>query len=194
MTLQNPANGSTSGDGEPAFSGAAGTAATDVPKVTVKVFSGTHASGLSVETLGTKVSRGTGTWSVAPARTLVDGTYTARAQQSDRAGNTGLSKPITFTIPPCDRPPPPPSLSTFSIGGSVSGLSDGTVVLENNGGDDVSVSANGPFVFGKHEVAGAGYDVKVKMHPEGQQCTVSNGTGTGGHGGRHRMWRSRASR
>ena len=139
--------------------------------MTVKVFSGTHASGLSVETLGTTVSRGTRTWSVAAARTLANGTYTARAQQSDRAGNTGLSKPSTFTISAATSPPPPPpSLSTFSIGGSVSGLSDGTVVLENNGGDDVSVSANGLFVFGKHEVAGAGYDVKVKMHPEGSSA------------------------
>ena len=181
ITLQSPANGSTTGDEEPAFSGTAGTAATDAPKVTVKVFSGARASGLPVETLGTTVSRGSRTWLVAGARTLANGTYTARAQQSDRAGNTGLSKPSTFTIsaatPP---PPPPPSLSTFSIGGSVSGLSDGTVVLENNGGDDVSVSANGLFGFGKHEVAGAGYDVRVKMHPDGQQCTVSNGTGTVG--------------
>ena len=116
---------------------------------------------------------------MAAARTLANGTYTARAQQSDRAGNTGLSKPSTFTISAATPPPPPPP-ATFSIGGSVSGLSDGTVVLENNGGDDVSVSTNGPFVFAKHEVAGAGYDVKVKTHPGGQQCTVSNGTGTVG--------------
>ena len=38
------------------------------------------------------------------------------------------------------------SLATFSVGGTVSGLS-GTVVLQNNGGNDLSVSANGPFTF-----------------------------------------------
>ncbi len=41
-------------------------------------------------------------------------------------------------------PPPPPP--TYSVGGSVSGLA-GTVVLRDNGGDDLSVSANGPFTF-----------------------------------------------
>ncbi|MGB5264992.1 MAG: hypothetical protein WBN30_00275, partial [Polyangiales bacterium] len=34
----------------------------------------------------------------------------------------------------------------YSIGGTVSGL-DGTVVLLNNGADDLSVSANGAFTF-----------------------------------------------
>ena len=41
-------------------------------------------------------------------------------------------------------PPPPPN--TYSIGGTVSGLS-GTVVLQDNGGDDLSVSSNGAFTF-----------------------------------------------
>ena len=40
--------------------------------------------------------------------------------------------------------PVPPS--TYSIGGTVSGLS-GTVVLQDNGGDDLSVTGNGPFTF-----------------------------------------------
>ena len=38
------------------------------------------------------------------------------------------------------------SPATYSIGGTVSGLS-GTVVLQDNGGDDLSVSGNGPFTF-----------------------------------------------
>src|SRR5262249_16327631 len=36
------------------------------------------------------------------------------------------------------------STATFTVGGTVSGLS-GTVVLQDNGGDDLSVSANGSF-------------------------------------------------
>ena len=71
-------------------------------------------------------------------------------------------------------PPPPPS---FSIGGSVSGLS-GTVVLQDNGGDDLSVSANGAFTFATPLVSGVAYTVTVKANPSGQTCSVANGTGT----------------
>jgi hypothetical protein len=65
----------------------------------------------------------------------------------------------------------------FAVGGTVSGLS-GTVVLQDNGGDDLSVSADGPFTFGSLLADGAGYDVTVKTFPSGQACTVSGGSGT----------------
>ena len=59
----------------------------------------------------------------------------------------------------------------------MSGLS-GTVVLRNNGGNDVSVSANGSFAFATKLVDGAAYGVTVKTNPTGQICAVSNGSGT----------------
>ena len=43
--------------------------------------------------------------------------------------------------------------ATYSVGGTVSGLS-GTVVLQDNGGNDLSVSANGPFTFSTALAAG----------------------------------------
>ena len=49
---------------------------------------------------------------------------------------------------------------TYSIGGTVSGLS-GTVVLENNGGDALSISANGTFTFRLPVDQSAAYDVTV---------------------------------
>ena len=68
---------------------------------------------------------------------------------------------------------------TYSIGGTVSGLS-GTVVLENNGGDSLSLSANGTFTFDSLVAQGAPYDVTVQTDPSGQACTVANGSGTVG--------------
>ena len=45
--------------------------------------------------------------------------------------------------------------ASYSIGGTVSGLS-GTVVLQDNGGDDLSVTANGSFTFATSLAGGAG--------------------------------------
>ncbi len=67
---------------------------------------------------------------------------------------------------------------TFTIGGSVSGLS-GTLVLQNNGSDDLTLNGNGSFAFTTAIAQGAGYSVTVKTQPSGQTCTIGNGTGTG---------------
>ena len=69
------------------------------------------------------------------------------------------------------------SAPTYSVGGSTSGLS-GTVVLRDNGGDDLSVTANGSFAFATKLASGAAYNVTVKTNPSGQTCSVANGTGT----------------
>ena len=70
---------------------------------------------------------------------------------------------------------------TYSIGGTVSGLS-GTVGLENNGGDPLSVSANGTFTFDSPLAQGASYSVTVTTEPTGQVCSVANGSGVVGSG------------
>ena len=67
--------------------------------------------------------------------------------------------------------------TTFTVGGSVSGLS-GNVVLQNNGGDDLTRTANGAFTFATALAASAPYNVTVRIQPAGQVCTVTNGAGT----------------
>lgn len=64
-----------------------------------------------------------------------------------------------------------------SIGGTVTGLS-GSLVLRNNGGDDLAVGANGNFTFKLSIANGSAYSVTVATQPTGQFCSVSNGTGT----------------
>ena len=66
---------------------------------------------------------------------------------------------------------------TYSVGGAVSGLS-GTVVLQDNGGDNLSVSRNGGFTFATRLATGAAYNVTVKTSPSAQTCSVSRGSGT----------------
>lgn len=72
---------------------------------------------------------------------------------------------------------------TYTVGGNVSGL-DGTVVLQNNGGNNTSISSNGSFAFTQTLTVSQPYAVTVLTQPGyppvSQTCTVSNGTGTMG--------------
>jgi hypothetical protein len=66
---------------------------------------------------------------------------------------------------------------TYTIGGSIAGLS-GTIVLLDNGGDSLSLSNNGPFAFSVQLQPNAPYAVTVATQPANQVCTVTNGSGT----------------
>ena len=96
LTLVTPADDSITNDTTPTYSGAAGTAAGDLSAITVKIYAGTTATGLPVQTL--TIDKTGGTWTVDGTTPLAPGTYTAQAQQSDQAGNTGFSTANTFTV------------------------------------------------------------------------------------------------
>ena len=67
---------------------------------------------------------------------------------------------------------------TYTIGGTLSGLNPGgTVVLQNNGGDNLTVTQNGPFTFRTPINYANGYDVTVLTQPTGQICTVNGAVG-----------------
>ena len=71
--------------------------------------------------------------------------------------------------------------NSYTVGGMVSGL-NGTVVLQQSGGDDISIAADGGFVFPTAVTFGAGYTVTVLTQPATQTCSVTNGSGTMGAG------------
>ena len=66
----------------------------------------------------------------------------------------------------------------FTIGGTVSGLTGTGLVLQDNGGDNLTITASGPFVF-PTSVTGA-YAVTIKTQPTSpsQVCTITGGSGT----------------
>ncbi len=64
-----------------------------------------------------------------------------------------------------------------TIGGTVTGLS-GTVVLQDNGTDTLTLSSNGPFTFPTALTSGAQYTVTVATFPTTQICSISNAAGT----------------
>jgi len=69
------------------------------------------------------------------------------------------------------------SPSKFQIGGTVSNL-DGSLVLQNNGTDDLTITQNGSFSFSTLINKGFSYLVNIFTEPNGQDCSVSNGSGT----------------
>jgi hypothetical protein len=113
VTLTTPVNGSITNDTTPALSGAAGNSAGDAATVTVKVYSGTTATGSALQTL--TPTRAGATWTV-DATVLAPGTYTAQASQSDTAGNVGVSSANTFTL---DVTAPSPVTVTAPVTGAL---------------------------------------------------------------------------
>ena len=70
---------------------------------------------------------------------------------------------------------------TFEVGGAVSGLPtnpDQPLILQNNGGDDLTISGNGSFVFPKELRDGDTYAVSIKQHPFGIRCRLAFESGT----------------
>lgn len=99
ITLSGPGAGALVTGHQPLFSGTASTAFGAAGKVTVRLFSGTSATGSPLQTLSTTRSAG-GAYSVAPSAPLADGRYTAQAEQDDLASpsDQGFSGANTFVV------------------------------------------------------------------------------------------------
>jgi hypothetical protein len=67
-----------------------------------------------------------------------------------------------------------------TIGGTVAGLAGSGLVLQNNGADDLSITANGGYTFTTPVDDGLTYAVTVLTQPTspGQVCTIANASGT----------------
>jgi hypothetical protein len=75
--------------------------------------------------------------------------------------------------------PDPTTPATYLVGGSIAGLSAVGLVLQNNGGDDLTIAAGATeFGFATKVAAGGSYQVSVLTQPAGLTCTISHGSGT----------------
>jgi hypothetical protein len=94
-------------------------------------------------------------------KALLFGAVALASQQQPAAGGT-----------------PTPGASTFSIGGTITGLTAAGLVLQNNTADDLTVASGATSFTFATKVSGA-YSVTVKTQPtDGKFCIVSNGNGT----------------
>jgi 6-phosphogluconolactonase len=77
-----------------------------------------------------------------------------------------------------------PSGSTYTVGGTVSGLAGSDLVLQYVAGGNttstLTISSNGSFSFSPHVANGTTYSISVESQPvnPAQICLVSNGSGT----------------
>jgi hypothetical protein len=75
------------------------------------------------------------------------------------------------------------SPNTYTVGGTISGLTASGLVLLDNGGDATTLSANGTqFTMNTGVAYGSVYAISVQTPPTGLVCSVSNGTSTMGAG------------
>lgn len=72
--------------------------------------------------------------------------------------------------------PAPAPRTSFSLGGTVSGLRGTDAVTLRNGGENLRILGSGPFSFGAKLANGAAYDVSAEA-PPGYVCKVRNNAG-----------------
>ena len=146
--------------------------------------SGLNASGLVIVNGGTAVSIPANATSFTFGAVLVsDSNYsiTVQAQPagevctvtngSGTAGAGNVTTAILNCVPP-----------SFTLGGSVSGLTAGGLVLANGAATTVVAANATSFTFGAVLISGSTYNITVQTQPAGEVCSVTNGSGTAGAG------------
>jgi large repetitive protein len=81
---------------QPTFTGSAGVAAGDSSSVMIQVYKGKLASGTPAETL--VAAREGGHWKAFSSKELENGEYVLEVEQSDVAGNVGVSSAVPFEV------------------------------------------------------------------------------------------------
>lgn len=68
--------------------------------------------------------------------------------------------------------------ASYTIGGTITGLNASGLVLQDNGGDALTLASGATsFTFTTAVAAGGNYAVTVQTQPSGENCTVTNATG-----------------
>lgn len=109
----------------------------------------------------------TGVITGTPTEPLSTTNFTVTQTRPD-GGSTTIDLTFDMTI----------NLPTYTVGGSVSSLVSGILVIQNNGGDDLTITSDGGFRFPTAISKGSPYSVTIKTQPNGEIiCAVSNGSG-----------------
>jgi hypothetical protein len=172
-------------------SNGSGTATADVSSVSVDCTTASYSVGGTVVGLATgtvtlvdngsdMVTSGNGTFKfttkVASGSTYTVTLGTGAPTACHVAGGTGTvgNADVSTIVVNCNP-------NAYTIGGTVTNL-NGSVQLQDNGGDTITISANGSYAFPTPIAVNSGYNVTVLTQPAyppaKQTCTVSNHMGT----------------
>jgi hypothetical protein len=184
LTITTPTSGSSSIGGSQLVGGSAGTASGDLSSITIQLWAGgTAGPEAPAETLVAQASQGS--WS-ATFGGLAPGSYTARASQSDQAGNTGTSTPVTFNVSATPGPPlPAASFKWFpqapETGERVSLVSSSTDSASPLTGFAWALSSNGAFSAGKPVLTTSfatpgGHVVRLRVTDAGGRSSIATQT------------------
>src|ERR1700736_5268515 len=102
----------------------------------------------------------------------------SRIRNMDRCG---AATAVLAALTACgggDSGPPPPA--TYTVGGTVTGLTGSGLFLGAGFGNALPVSAAGTFTFDTRVASGTPYSVSVEVQPSSptQYCSVANASGT----------------
>jgi uncharacterized repeat protein (TIGR03803 family) len=71
------------------------------------------------------------------------------------------------------------AVNTYTVGGTISGLTATGLVLLDNGGDATTINANATtFTMNTPVAYGSGYSISVQTQPGGETCQITQGSGT----------------
>jgi large repetitive protein len=132
VTLDQPS--SPSNDTKPTFGGFS----SDSTNVVVRIYNSSHTEVTSAN------GGGGDSWTAGNENSLSSGTYTAHAEQSDQAGNTGTSNTVTFTIDTSsptvtlDQPSSPSNNTEPTFSGTASDTKPVVVHIFNTGHSEVA--------------------------------------------------------
>ncbi|GAC29780.1 hypothetical protein GPAL_2929 [Glaciecola pallidula DSM 14239 = ACAM 615] len=72
---------------------------------------------------------------------------------------------------------PPAIVNEYSVSGTVSGLVASNLVIQSNLADEITIDADGSFVFPTDFENGTNYEVVITLQPQTQTCTLNNASG-----------------
>ena len=169
----------------------AGTVSTDVTSVSITCTVNTYSIGGAIGGLsqsglvltdngGDPLSLGAGVSSFTFATPLPYGASYAVAVNTQPTGQTcstaNASGTVTATVSSVSVSC---TTNSYSIGGSISGLSQSGLILTDNAGNALTVSSGATsFTFSTQLSYGAPYAIAVSTQPTGESCSVSSGSGT----------------